>query len=42
MATLDEVLAAHHDGAAKLRIYMEYQYCESFDFFTTFNRIDRL
>ena len=42
MATLDEVVEAHAKGAAKLRIYIEYQYSESFEFFACFNHIDRV
>jgi len=33
MATLDEVVESHGIGSAKLRIYIEYQYSESFEFF---------
>ena len=42
IATLEEVRSAHAEGSAKLRIYIEYQYSESFEFFTYFNHIDRV
>lgn len=37
---LDEVIAAHPVGKAKLRVWIEFQYSESFEFFSLFNRID--
>jgi len=37
---LEEVINAHPAGCAKLRVYLEFQYSESFEFFTLFDKID--
>ena len=37
---LDEVIDAHPAGRAKLRVWIEFQYSESFEFFSLFSRID--
>ena len=39
VACLEEVVG---EQRAKLRILIEYQYCESFEFFTCFNQVDRV
>jgi len=41
MAMLDELVESYPNGAIKLRILLEYQYAESFEFFAIFNRVDR-
>lgn len=38
---LDELVEAYPNGTIKLRILLEYQYAESFEFFAIFNRVDR-
>ena len=42
MAILDELVQALPEGKVKLRIWIEYQYAESFEFFTLFDKIERL
>ena len=37
---LEDVINAHPAGSAKLRVYLEFQYSESFEFFTLFDKIE--
>ena len=39
---LDQVVEAHPPGRAKLRVWIEFQYSESFEFFTLFNRMESI
>ena len=41
MAVLDAVVEAHQKNKAKLRVYIEYQYAESFDFLALFQRVNQ-
>jgi len=40
MTQLDDVVSAHPSDTAKLRVYIEYQFSESFEFFTLFDKIN--
>jgi len=42
IAQFDEAVRSHPTGTTKPRLYIEYQYSESHEFLSMFNKIERL